>query len=112
MARILSESFTVPADPTGATPVYSSWATVGSATSIDAAVTVANDNAPDIWIQWTDDPSGPEPEDVDVFAVGFDPHGNHYHVYANGLAPAGAYIRVKAIAWELDANCHATIDTN
>lgn len=113
MTTILSQNdLTVPADQT---PVYSEWAEVGTATSIDASVTVQNNESPDLWIQWADSTEGPESEDVDVFAVGRDPvsNGQKYYVYARNLSPAGAYIRVKGIAYGTDAGpCHVKIDAN
>lgn len=111
MARILNDTFTCPGDET---PTYSDWATVGSATALDAWVTSANNESPDLWIQWTDDTEGPEPEDVDVFATGIDPetNGQRYYVHADGLTPAGAYVRIKGVAYGTDAGpCHAVIDT-
>jgi hypothetical protein len=109
MARIYSETFTIPADET---PAYSAWGEVGSATSVDAAVTVTNNESPDLWLQWTDDPEGPEPEDHDPsFMPAADPNGQHYYVIANGLTPQGAYVRFKGIAYGTQAGpCHATLD--
>jgi hypothetical protein len=110
MARILDQDFTAVADSTGETPSYTSWAEVGSAASIDASVLVTNDNAPDIWLQWTDDPEGVEPEDSDVFGVGN--HPQHYIAEAKNQAIGGTHVRIKVISWELDAECSAVIDTN
>jgi hypothetical protein len=110
MARILNQDFTAVADSTGESPAYSTWAEVGSATSLDASVSVTNNTAPDIWIQWTDDPGGAAPEDVDVFLVGN--HPQHYIVVANDLTPAGTHVRVKVVSYEIDAECRAVIDTN
>jgi hypothetical protein len=110
--RIVNDTFTCPGD---STPTYSSWGEVGAATSVDAGVTSANNESPDLWIQWTDDPDGPEPEDVDVFATGEDPgsHGQLYYVHAENLTPAGAYVRIKGVAYGTDAGpCHARIDAN
>lgn len=111
MARILSDTFTCPGDET---PTYSVWATVGTATSLDASVTSMNNESPDLWVQWADDQENPD-EPVDVFAGAPDPNqndGDNYHVVANGLTPAGAYVRIKGIAYGTDAGpCHAIIDT-
>ena len=111
MPRILNENFTCPGD---STPTYTAWAAVGSAAALDAHVNSSNNESPDLWIQWTDDPNGPEPEDVDVFVTGPDPesNGQHYYVHADGLTPAGAYIRIKGVAYGADAGpCHAWIET-
>jgi hypothetical protein len=110
VARILTDTFTCPAD---STPTYSDWAAVGSATSLNATAKSVNDESPDLWVQWTDDTEGPEPEDVDVFAGASDPETpQHYYVEANGLTPAGAYIRIKGIAYGVDCGpVHVTIDT-
>lgn len=108
MARILSDTFTCPGDET---PTYSDWAEVGSATSVSATATSMNDESPDLWIQWTDNTEGPEPEDIDVFTSGDDPAGDHYYVYANGLTPAGDYIRIKGIGYVECGPVHVTIDT-
>lgn len=113
MATILSEDdLMVPADET---PAYSSWAVIDSATSVSASVTVMNNQSADLWIQWTDDTDGPEPEDVDVFAVGRDPvsNGRNYYVHAHNLEPAGAYVRVKGVAYGTEAGpCHVKIDAS
>jgi hypothetical protein len=110
VARILNDQFTVPADET---PEYSDWATIGSATSVDFGVTITNDQSPDLWVQWTDDVNGPEPEDIDVpLLPAADPNGNHAYVKADDVPVDGAYVRYKGIAYGTEAVCYATIDTN
>ena len=111
MPNILNEQSTATGDSTGETPAYSSWAEVGSATALDADVVVTNDYAADIWLQWATDTNNPD-EPVDVFLVGQDNGSGHYRVVAENQEPAGTHVRVKVVAWDTHADCHANLTTH
>lgn len=89
---------------------FTAWTAVGTATAVAVDVVGVNYEAPDIWIEWTNDVNGPEPEPLDLLNQ-LIPIGNHYHLRTADVPPQGTHIRLKAIAYADDAVFHATITT-
>lgn len=108
MATIFDDNVTI---PTNVTEVNTDWAAVGNATSVTVDIVDRNHQLSDIWIQWTDDPNGPEPEPQDVLNM-LPPEDSWWHLRVDNLTPEGAYIRLKAAPGDDTVVFHATITTD
>lgn len=90
---------------------FTDWFDVTGVATVTVDIVGVNWQQPDIWVEWTDDMQGAEPEPQDVLNQQI-PIGSHYHLRAEGLSPAGTYLRLKATAYESTAIFHAIITTN
>lgn len=107
MATIFDDNVTVPVN---ATEVFTEWAAVGSATSVTVDIVDRNHQQSDVWVQWTDDPDGPEQEPQDVLNQ-LPPTDSWWHLRAEDLTPEGTYVRLKAAPADGVVVFHATITT-
>lgn len=106
MAKIFNRTVTCAAQ----SDEFTTWSTVGNATSVAFDVELLNGQQPDLWVEWTNNTTVPPTESQDVFAQVADVNG-HAHLVATVAPPGGAFVRVRATAADQAAMFRLEINT-